>query len=159
MKNKAIRLGKYATLFLLLLLIGYSCADDTPVIDFEETQWKIVNITVKKGDWKWDNDEGRYDAIYNFPELTKFIYESGAQLGYVFIGQQGKNEIQKMLPYIHTYYEGEDDQGNPILYTETISYDFQLGSPSTVAFYIQSSDLGRDDEILGDYNFRIVLIW
>ncbi len=33
------------------------------------------------------------------------------------------------------------------------------GSPSTAAFYIQASDLGRDDTILANYNFRIVLVW
>ena len=158
MKNKAIRLGKYATLFLMLLLVGYSCSDDNPVIDFQETQWKIVNITVKKADWKWDSNLERYDAVYNLPELTQFIYESGAVLGYVFIGQQDKNEVQKTLPFIHTYYD-KDDDGNDFLYTETISFDFQYGSPSTVAFYIQGSDLGKDDFNLADYNFRLVLIY
>ena len=70
-----------------------------------------------------------------------------------FIGTQGVDEVQKMLPFVHTYWD------NDILYTETISSDFMLGSPSTVAFYIQSSDLGRDDTILANYNFRVVLIW
>lgn len=160
MKNKVFNSAKYATLFLLLLFLGYSCSED-PVqqIDFQETQWKIVNITAKKGDWIWNNANSRYEAIYDLPELTKFIYESGAQLGYVFIGQQGIDEVQKMLPYVHTYYEGEDNQGNPVLYTETISCDYQLGSPSTVGFYIQASDLGRDDSLLANYNFRILLIW
>lgn len=158
MKTKVVRSAKYATLFLLLLLIGYSCSDD-PVqqIDFNETQWEIVNIPVKKADWKWNNDAGRYVAIKNLPQLTKFIYENGAPFGFVFIGQQGVDEVQKGLPYVHTYYE-DDGQGNDYLYTETISCDFKLGSPSTVAFYIQASDLGGDDSILADYDFRIVLI-
>ena len=159
MKSKVLRSAKHATLLLLLLLIGYSCSDE-PVqqIDFEETQWKIVNIAVKKADWKWVVADGRYEAIYDLPELTKFIYENGALICNVFIGQQGVDEVQKPLPFIHTYYEGEDNLGNPILYTETISCDFQLGTPNTVAFYIQASDLGRDDTILANYNFRVVLI-
>lgn len=158
MKSKVVRSTKYAMLLLLLLLIGYSCSDD-PVqqIDFNETQWDIVNITVKKTDWIWDDNAGRYEAVKNLPELTKFVYESGAQLGYVFIGTPGVDEVQKMLPYVYTYWE-DDGQGGEILYTETISSDFML-SPSTVAFYIQSSDLGRDDSILANYNFRVVLIW
>lgn len=161
MKSKTIRSIKQATLILLLLVIGYSCSDDDPVqvIDFQETQWDIVNITVKKASWEWINNAGRYEAVFDLPELTKFIYENGAQLGYLFIGQEGVDEVQKMLPFVHTYYEGEDEEGFPILYTETISCDFMYGSPSTVAFYIQASDLGRDDSILADYNFRIVLIW
>ena len=161
MKTKVLRSARYAPLFLLLLLIGYSCSDSDPVqqIDFNETQWEIVNVSVKKSDWLWDDETSRYDALVDLPELTKFVYENGAQLGYVFIGEQGVNEVQKILPYVHTYYEGEDENGNEILYTETISCDFMYGSPSTAAFYIQASDLGRDDSILADYNFRIVLIW
>lgn len=176
MKTKVLKYAKHATLLLLLLFIGFSCADSTRDyldefeirrlieeeirknnLELEFTQWDIVNVSIKKEDWKWDNDAGRYDAIVDLPELTKFIYENGAQLGYVFIGQQGETEVQKMLPYIHTYYE--NDNGNDIVYTETISCDFMYGSPSTAAFYIQSSDLGRDDSILSNYNFRIVLIW
>lgn len=159
MKKMKFSLLKHAVVFLLVIFATYSCSDD-PVqpIDYQETQWKIVNITVKKADWKWDSKIGRYDAIFNLPELTKFIYESGAQLGYVFIGTQGVDEVQKMLPYVHTYWE-DDGEGGEIRYTETISCDFQFGNPSTVAFYIQGSDLGRDDYNLTDYNFRIVLIW
>lgn len=178
MKTKMLRLVKYATLLLLLLSIGYSCSDSTHDYideyeirrmieeairknnqDLEFTQWEIVNVSVKKSDWLWDNETNRYDALVDLPELTKFVYENGAQLGYVFIGEQGVNEVQKMLPYVYTYYEGEDDFGNEIIYTETISCDFMYGSPSTAAFYIQSSDLFRDDDILADYNFRIVLVW
>ena len=178
MKNKAIRLGKYATLFLMLLIVGYSCSDTNPSYsyDYEEirrmiqdeikknnlelefTQWEIVNIGVKKSDWTWNNDAGRYEAVFNLPELTKFIYENGAQIGYVFIGQQGKDEVQIPMPFLNTYSD-KDNDGNYYTYTETISCDYQLGSPSTVAFHIQGSDLGKDDFNLANYNFRIVLIW
>ena len=157
MKIKAIRSVKHLTFLLILVIVGYSCSDDSTK-DLIETQWEVVNITAKKSDWRWIEADGRYEAVFDLPELTKFIYESGAQLSYVFIGTQGVDEVQKMLPFVHTYYE-EDNQGNPILYTETISGDFQLGTPSTVAFYIQASDLGRDDTILGNYNFRVVLLW
>lgn len=178
MKTKMQRLTKSTTLFLLLLFIGYSCSDSTDDYiseyeirrmieeairennqDLEFTQWEIVNVSITKTDWEWDAETGRYDAIIELPELTEFIYENGAQLAYVFIGEQGVNEVQKMLPYVHTYYEGVDEFGNEILYTETISCDFQYGAPSTVAFYIQASDLFKNDDILADYNFRIVLVW
>lgn len=160
MKTRLLRTVKYATLLLVTLLVGYSCSDDGPVqqIDFNETQWEVVPITINRADWIWDNVAERYEAVVNLPEMTKFIYENGIQLGYVFIGQQGVDEVQKLLPFVHTYWE-DDGQGNDILYTETISIDFMLGSPSTAAFYIQASDLGRDDSILANYNFRVVLIW
>lgn len=173
MKKNIIRSVKHLILLSLLFFVANSCSDDSlsefeirRIIeeeirknnqDLEFTQWEIVPISVKKTDWEWFDDTGRYEAVYDLPELTKFIYEDGAQIGYVFIGEQGVNEVQKSLPYIHTYYE-EDENGS-IMYTETISCDYQLGSPSTVAFYIQGSDLGRADYNLADYNFRIVLVW
>lgn len=160
MKTKMLKTAKYATLLLLTMIIGYSCSDDPVVqqVDFDETQWEIVNVSIKNGDWVWDNAVGRYEAVVDLPELTKFVYEKGAQFGYVFIGKKDVNEVQKMLPYVHTYWEEADD-GTEVLYTETISCDFQYGTPSTVAFYIQASNLFRNDDILSDYNFRVVLIW
>lgn len=161
MKTKVLKTVKYATLLLITLLVGYSCSDDDPVIqqDFNETQWEVVPITINRADWIWDDLAERYEAVVNLPEMNKFVYENGIQLGYVFIGEQGVNEVQKLLPYVHTYYDGDDINGNPIIYTETISCDFMYGSPSTVAFYIQGSDLGSDDSVLTDYNFRAVLLW
>ena len=178
MKTKMLRLAKQGTLFLLLLFIGYSCSDSTDDYineyeirrmieeairennqELEFTQWEIVNVFIGKSDWKWKKETGRYEALVDLPELTEFVYENGAQLAYVFIGEQGVDEVQKMLPYVHTYYEGVDDFGNEIIYTETISCDFYYGSPSSAAFYIQASDLFRNDDILADYNFRIVLVW
>mgnify|MGYP000896133940 CR=1 FL=1 len=174
MKRKIL----FAFSLFLALLIGYSCTS-SPSQDYldefevrrmideaikqnneklEFTQWKIINIAAKKADWVWDETVGRYEAIYDLPELTEFIYEEGAAIGYVFLGTQGVDEVQKLLPFVHTYSE-TDDQGNTIAYTETISCDFQYGSPSTVAFFIQASDLFRADQYLADYNFRVVLIW
>ena len=160
MKTKLLRSTKYALLLLSLLLIGYSCSDSDPVqqIDYNETQWEIVNVTIKKADWEWDNNDGRYLAVIDLPELTQFVYEKGAQFGYVFMPMNNGKEVQKLLPFVHTYWE-DDGQGGEILYTETISCDFMYGSPSSVAFYIQASDLFRNDDILSDYDFRVVLIW
>ena len=93
--------------------------------------------------------------------MTKFIYENGVQFGYVFTGEQGVDERQIMLPHLFTYYEEVDPDGNPdLVYTETISCDFKLGSPSTVTFYIQTSDLFPiNEDFVIDRNFRGVLVW
>lgn len=168
----------YDFLLCFLLLAGFSCTS-SPSQDYldeyeiqqmiedainqnneklEFTRWEIVNINVKKADWVWNEQVGRYEAVYDLPELTEFIYENGAVFGYVFIGTQGVDEVQTLLPFVHTYSENSDD-GNTITYTETISCDFQYGNPSTVAFFIQASNLFRVDDYLADYNFRIVLIW
>ena len=123
--------------------------------NLEITQWEIVNIQVKKNDWKWNDKAEQWEAFEDLPELTEFIYENGAALGYIFLGTQGVDEVQKLLPYVNTY--SDFDGSNT--FTETISCDFQLGNPSTVGFFIEASDLFYDESAPLDYFFRIVLIW
>jgi len=176
--------------FAVVLLGGYSCSDDDPYYpddylteaqvrrmieealrqnneDLEFTKWEIVNITVEKGHWSWNEVDKRFQAIYELPELNEDIYEIGAVLGFIFIGPQDVNEVQKTLPYVHTY-GIYDDEGNIVdTYTETISFDVQYKKDNaikpTVAFFIQASDLfGSEDDIQyleGEYNFRLVMIW
>ena len=152
----------------VLLMGGYACSNDDFLTDREiqqmiddslNGQWKIVNITVNANDWEWDNNEAQWQEVVDLPELKEHIYEEGAILGYVFIGTQGADEVQKLLPYVNTYYDGDDEAGNPIYFTETISVDYQLGSPSTVGFFIKDSQLAQDQNAPQTYNFRIVLIW
>lgn len=193
---KTIYMGKnlfktvvVSLLSVVVLLGGYSCSDDYPddylteaqirrMIEealrenneqLEFTRWEIVNITVEKDDWTW-NDDGnfkRFEAVYELPELNESIYEDGAVLGFIFIGPRDVNEVQKSLPYVHTY-GIYDDTGNIVdTYTETISFDvqykFEGEEKPTVAFFIQASDLfGSEDDIQyleEEYNFRIVLVW
>lgn len=151
MKTKVLKSVKLTTLFLLLLTIGYSCSDD--VVGLES---RSLNISIKKADWRWDDDARKFYVVVNLPELTRYIYENGTLGSYVFIGQQGVDEVQNKLPYVHAY-DGQDDDGNPIPYSEYISSSFKLGNPSTVYFFIQASDLLDDPEVLFDYNFRVVL--
>ncbi|MDO5665662.1 MAG: hypothetical protein Q4G63_10460 [Bacteroidia bacterium] len=153
----------FISLLAVILLLGVtfgttSCSSDNDIV--ANTKYEVFNnIKVSKDQWKWNENEKKYQAIVALPELTKSIYENGVQLAYLFIGQPGKDETQRMLPYVYTYYI-KDANGNVIdKYTETISCDFQLGSPSTVAFFIQGSDLKRDDAYLNDYYFKVAFIW
>lgn len=167
MKTKALRSAKYAALLMVMLLIGYSCSDD-PVqqIEFDETQWVVKeNITIKENMWEWNENAMHYEKFIAIPELSNFIYNSGALDAYVFIGQQGVDEVQKKLPFVYTY-QDYDEQGNPILdedgkpviYTETISCDFRVVPSRGVTFYLQASDLAKFDDFVFDYIFRIVFI-
>lgn len=178
MKRNILKTLQAGAVFLFLLMAGYSCSSDDTLSELEVrrmidqalkenndnlefTQWEIVPYEVKNTDWQWNAQERRYEAIYDLPELNESIYESGAVLGYIFLGKQGEDEVQKILPYSHTYY-GTDDQGNITeTFTETISYDvmYAAGGKSSVAFYIQASDVYKDPEAPITYNFRIVLIW
>lgn len=166
--------------FAAVLFGGYSCSDDHPgdylsqdevrrMIEealrqnneqLEFTDWEIVNITADNWIWNGEENAKRYEAVYELPQLDEDIYKNGAVLGYIFIGMEGQNEVQKLLPYVHTY-----DDVDPF-YTETISFDIQYKKESeegsSVAFYIQSSDLfgGEEfEEFLPAYRFRLVLIW
>ncbi len=166
----------YFTLTTTLILIfgfGYSCSTDGDYLtefevrrmieqalrennqNLEFTQWEIVNITVNANDWEWNSNSSQWEAFYNFPELTEFIYENGAMIGYVFLGTQNIDEVQKLLPYIETYY----NEGSGQTFTETISVDYQFGNPSTIGFFIKDSQLAQDPAAPSNYNFRIVLIW
>lgn len=132
--------------------------------DLEFTQWEIIQVQVKASDWEWvyidgHPDKGHWRAVAELPELTEFIYENGAALGYVFLGEQGVDETQKPLPYVQSHYDGDDELGNPVFFTETISCDFQYGNPSTVAFFIEANDLFEDSAAPNNYYFRVVLIW
>jgi hypothetical protein len=186
MRRNLFKTAIASLLFAVVLLGGYSCSDDDPYypddylteaqvrrmieealrqnnedIEVNFTKWEILPYTVSVDDWEWKENAGRYEAIYDLSKLTEFIYENGAVLGYVFIGQQGVDEVQKLLPYVHTYPITDANGNITATYTETISFDVQFApnEKSTVAFFIQASDLFRADEYLDNYNFRLVLIW
>lgn len=182
MGKKLLKVVAVSLFAVALLFGGYSCSDNTPYPDdylneaqvrrmIEEalrknneelppfTNWEIVNIQVKQTDWKWNDLGNQWEAIYNLPELDKDIYEIGATLGYVFIQYDNGGEVQKLLPYVDTYYAGDDANGNPVYFTETISFDYQFGNPSTVAFFIKDSQLAKDPGAPRTLDFRIVMIW
>jgi hypothetical protein len=144
-------------------LEGLGCSTDDTLTDYEvqqminnslKGQWTIVNINVSKEDWIWNDKKSQWEAVKSLPELTSNIYEEGAQLAYLFLGTQGSGEVQKLLPYVETW---SDVNGN--IFTETISCDYQLGNPSTVAFFIKESDLYKDPDAPQNYAFRIVLLY
>lgn len=153
----------YASLAIMGLFLGIACSTDNSLTHDDvqgmidqslNNQWTIVNINVSKTDWVWNDSKSQWEAIKSLPELTSNIYEQGAQLASVFLGTQGYDEVQKLLPYIETL---KDGNGN--IFTETISCDYQLGSPSTVAFFIKESNLYKDPDAPQNYAFRIVLLY
>lgn len=162
-------------LFAIIILGGYSCSSGDNMDEFEVRRmieealkennkqipvkgWEVANFEVDG--WSWDDNSKRYEAVYDLPELTEEIYEKGAVLGYIFIGEQDENEVLIMLPYVRTY----DDTDPPV--TEKISFDVQYVKEGkvapTVAFYIQTSDLFGGVEFEGSiptHYFRLILVW
>lgn len=156
MKRKILT-SLLAVLFLAGLGLGVSsCSSSNEKI--EETQWKIVNIKVNKGDWKWVADAGQYEVVVNLPELTQFIFNEGAVIAYLKIDAKTKAQLPFSKSYTFEFTAG-DGSTQTGTYTEHIKCDFQVGSPSSVAFFIEASDLQRADEYLEDKDFQVVMIW
>ncbi len=156
MKRKLFTSIFAGILFLGMAFTGASCSSDPT--GAEGLHMLTRSITIDKNAWQWDAAHGRYYAVADLPELTNDIYEYGDLDGYVYILEdEATGEVLKPLPYIYTYEETASD-GSPIIYSETISCDFQ-SNPGTVAFYIQDSDRARVDEYLQTHYFRVVLTW
>lgn len=155
MKRNLITSCMAVILFLGVAFGTASCSNND---DLTETQWKVIPILIKKTDWVWNATDGQYEAIVNLPELTPYTFNEGAQIAYIKFNASTKAP----LPYSKSYsydYTGTDGKIYTGFYTEHIKCDFQVGSPSTVAFYIEASDLERVDDYLEDREFQVVLIW
>lgn len=155
MKKNVVRSVKQISLILLLLFVGYSCSDDDPIIDYEETQWNIENFTVNASDWSWNPTQSRWEAVKQLKFIDEFIYEKGAVIGYVFISENDK-EVQYQMPHtVNIVISGEETTET---LTETLDYYFDFIS-SRVTFLIKPSDSIEDTEAKQTYNFRIAMIW
>ncbi len=171
MKRKFTRALFTGLLFLGIMFTGTSCFVDNH-IDTDEIQemidnslngqWKIVDIVVKKEHWTWYPSnaypyKGYYYCDVKLPELTKPIFDEGAVIAYY----KHSNNSKTALPFVQVFdYEFVENGVTYVSnYTETISCDFNLGSPSTATFIIEASDRERFDQDLRDRYFQVVLIW
>ena len=172
MKRKFTKALFAGLFFLGILFSGTSCVMDNGV-DTKEIQdminnslngqWQIVNILVKKEHWKWqegnipNSNKGYYYCDVNLPELTESIFDEGAVIAYYKHSNNSKTALPFVQVYDYEYVEnGVTYVGN---YTENISCDFNLGTPSTATFIIEASDrLGFEDDMRDRY-FQVVLIW
>ena len=114
-------------------------------------QWQVINVEIKSSDWEWfENEVEEYHFVdVDLPELKDYIFDEGAALAYY----KFNNDRKTTLPYVKTIY---DNQGVPFI--ETYSCDFRLGSPSTVRFYFEASDVVIYDK-LPSADFQVVLIY
>lgn len=172
MKSKLTVIGT-ALLLINFLLSGCSTSDDY-LREFEVkrmieealkennkdlyfTEWNIENFTVKASDWSWNSNLNRWENVRKLKYIDEFIYESGAVIGYIFIGTQDIDEIQIQLPYIQSYLV-KNDQGELFNFTETIGSEYSYLTNS-ITFFIEPSDGFQDPGAKQNYNFRIVMIW
>jgi len=134
---------KKTVCFILFALSIASCTIE------DNSKIESFPFTVYADEWEWNPAYGRYEAVYNFPQLTGKIYEGGSIIGAAFV-REGSVETQTSLPYSKTY------SSTTGTYVETISFDVALGMMPTICFYIQTSD--RLGTYLRTHNFKITLI-
>ncbi|MEA5062156.1 MAG: hypothetical protein VB074_12130 [Proteiniphilum sp.] len=145
----------FPTLFTALLFLGIvffitSCSDNDDIV---ETQWDIQDYEVKASEWSWNPSLERWEAVKQMKYISEFIYESGAVIGYVFLGVQNQDEVQTQLPYTRRAYV---DDGT--YFTETLGYEYSFLT-NKVTFYIEPADGIEDPAAKTGYVFRLVLIW
>lgn len=123
-----------------------------------ETQWKIVEYTVKPNHWQLvdgnPNDLGTY-FIHEFdvPELSSNIANDGAVLVYYY---NAAFNTWSPLPYSVPCYDF-DEYGNEVLYTESYSFDFAAGS---IGLYFDVSNFYTGYyKPQRDMTFKIVMIY
>ncbi len=155
MKMKIISSLKLCILLSLFGTLAYSCTDEYITEEnYYGPDWDVKTYTIYPEDWQWDGS--RYYCVVNSPKLSELVYEEGAVLGSVFLGEMGVDEVQYLLPYIYT--NRDPDTGIP--YTRTISYDYNIGS---ICFYCQYSDLDTSTPYNmppeGEFNFKMTLFW
>lgn len=151
MKRK-IFTSLFAVLLVGMAFVGTSCSSNDN--DVEKLLMHSEPFTVTAAEWTWNTANLRWEARKQFQILDKYIYESGAPIGYVFFGTQNVDEAQAQLPYISKTYTLDNGE----TFTETLGYEFSALTKS-VTFFIRPSDGIEDTQAKVTYHFRIALIW
>ena len=152
MRVKSKNFFKIAFTLCCVLLLSSSCEKKEYYDNYyNDTDVWVDFITIKKSDWKWNDVNSRYEVI-KYLDVSQKYYDDSVINASVFL-HDGDVEVQTPLPYLRTWYEGN------ITYSETLSYDVSF-QDQTIAFYIQSSDLIRDDSVLpNSYQIKYSFIY
>ena len=151
---------------LAVASLGFvGCGDDITEQYFTGTEIKTYYFEVKATDdtnvkdrWKWNPEMGRFECVFDLPALNQKIYEEGIVQAGVFynewISDTEYYETLKNLQFERTYWDEETQK----FYTEFINFDVAL-DPSTICFYIQTSNGIGYADFLSDYEFKVSLLW
>jgi len=158
MKKNFTLFSKISLLFLSVVLAFSACTEEKyyPVEEIyvdNPLAIKFKTEVIRAGDWGWNADRGRYEVEINYPELTDYMYDDGVLNASVFV-KYDNFEVQTVLPYIENWM---DPTGKP--FTEYLSFDVSYDTKSVV-YYLQYSDLGRDDSFLPSlYEIKLSFIY
>ena len=146
---------------ILILMMGFAACQGPmgpagPPGRDGAADWWVGDFVVLHNDWKMVDDDDWYlfEYRFSFPELSNFVFNDGAVIGYLVqhIRYGGGSPVRThcLLPY--TVY-GEDDDGYP--YSENYSCELR---PGYINFTVKYSDYVPHIKP-PDRTFRIVLIW
>ena len=145
-------------LFALLLAICslglVSC--EKIVYEYEELHPQTVVIDVPQNKWQYsyNEDNNYFYATVNMPEITKQAFESGLVKMYRLY--DGKPASQMELPYVRLN-EIVFDDGETYFYTETVDYEFSVGS-LTIYYTASDFDYELNEKFVPDpMSFRCVI--
>ncbi|MCD8184983.1 MAG: hypothetical protein LUD68_00540 [Rikenellaceae bacterium] len=147
----------------LLLSAGLSsCEGDKHYYEVGADLYTEI-ISVQPRDWSWNAQYERYEAIFDWDEIDRYMYLKGSVTAGVYVtetayenGRPYDYEVLRSLPFVHTYYDGNNNE----IYTRTIGFDIGYASPpGQITFYIQDSDLREFGTPTATYRFKVTLIW
>lgn len=162
MKKNLVSIIKKLLIIGVVFILFNSCTEEKYYYIDPEGEFGYVytaHLDIDKDEWIWNNNNEWYEVYISFSEIANHIsnwsniYEWGVIDASVFIFENNIERLEK-LPYNRTWYE--DTTGE---YTETIRFAPSMDK-NGIYFYIQASDLGRDDSVVPqDYTFKISLIY
>ncbi|MDL2215247.1 hypothetical protein LJC00_03570 [Dysgonomonas sp. OttesenSCG-928-M03] len=144
---KLTTLAKIGLLVFTLTFVFSSCTKEYPVEEIYIDNPLLISFKpqeIKNTNWSWNSERNRYEYEVEYPELTADMYDNGVLNASVFI-QYNNFEVQTVLPYLEVW-----DLGEPSPVTEIFSFDVSYDTRSIV-YYIQYSDLNRDDSFLPNW--------
>lgn len=145
MKNKILNLFKITLVLSTILLISSSCTKENNYDNwYNDTDVFVKTVEIRKGDWVWNNNLSRYEVAIPLPVGS--VYYDDAVINASVFFYEGNAEMQTPLPYVRTWINNITN----LTYTETLSFEASFDR-SSIIFYIQSSDLGREDSVLPDW--------
>lgn len=143
------------TSLLACLFLLSGCADKNYITEVIGSEIISEQISVKKKDWKWNNDYARLEASFDVSHINKDVDRYGEVNASILVDEKDKTEW-KFLPFSRVFEERLLDENGKeyfVNYTEQYSFGYQIGK---VTFYIENSDkIYREDAIPEEMYFKV----
>lgn len=154
-------LALMSTVCFLAACQGPAGRDGLDGRDGRDASMQVVLINVNQNMWAYSSvaDNNYYYATVDMPEITDNVFKKGCVKMYRTFNFGQKNASQIEMPYVRLAEEVYDN-GDKVFYTETVDYEFGVGSLSI--FYTASDFLYEFDPasfVPDDMQFRCVVIY